>query len=580
MGNDDRLILGLGGSKHDYAACLVKGGELLVAIEEERVTRAKRGFGCDIRNARCIGYCLEAAGASLTDIDEVWANDLLEPEMYERLPAPVYVPGHHLAHAASAFYPSSFSEAAVMVADHSGGRFVDEASGECVAETVSFYHAGGTAIELLARTHGGDEEPKFIERATDLRGSRGIDIVKRPRNSLGRLYARVANACRCQSRMGDGKLHTESGKLMGLAAYGDDRFLSQFRRFVEVAEDGEVRVEMGGPNDGLEAFCKDVLSGHADLDETAAFHDRAGLAWAAQRLLEESLLGCARRLWELTHCENLAVAGGVFLNGLANHRLLKETPFKRIFVQPASHDAGTAIGSAYLGWYRETQHRSPRAEDATPFLGRRYDRGEIERALAASGTSFCEVPDAGVLTARAIAGGCVVARFSGGSEFGPRALGHRSILADCRDPHMKDRLDRQIKLREPFRPYAPSVCLDDCATYFDVEAASPYMLLIGYVRPEWRQRLPAITHYDGTARVQTVDPIAEPGFAEVLKAFAALTGIGVLLNTSMNVAGEPIVETPVDALHFLLRTKVDCLVMEDFVVARTAGELARILAFR
>jgi predicted NodU family carbamoyl transferase len=158
------------------------------------------------------------------------------------------------------FIRPPFSEAAVMVADHSGGRFVDETTGECVAETLSFYHAGGTDIELLACTHGGDEEPKFIERATYLRGSRGIDIVKRPKNSLGRLYARVANACRCQSRMGDGKLHTESGKLMGLAAYGDDRFLSELERFVEIAQDGTLRVEMGGPNDGLEGFCKVVLS--------------------------------------------------------------------------------------------------------------------------------------------------------------------------------------------------------------------------------------------------------------------------------------------------------------------------------
>ncbi|WP_029065338.1 carbamoyltransferase N-terminal domain-containing protein, partial [Labrenzia sp. DG1229] len=374
MNFDKQYLMGLGGSKHDYAVCLLQDGSVVVAIEEERVTGAKRGFGCDISNSRAIEYCLTTAGINLQQIAEVWANDLLEPEMYANLGnLPVFLPGHHLTHAASAFYPSQFSEAAVLVADHSGGRFVDESSGECVAETMSYYYAQNTHIDLLHRVCGGDENLIRVPWHTDLRGSRGIDTVKRPRNSLGRFYARVANVCKCVSRMGDGKLHTESGMLMGMAAFGDDRYYKELRQFVAIGPNGGLGVEMGGPDSGVEAFCNDVLSRHSDPESKQAFRDRASLAYAAQKLLEESLIECARHLWQMTRCENLALAGGVFLNAIANHRILKETPFKRIFVQPAAHDAGTALGAAYLGWYRNKTSRTLPTRSPSPFLGRIYD---------------------------------------------------------------------------------------------------------------------------------------------------------------------------------------------------------------
>ncbi|WP_051644979.1 carbamoyltransferase C-terminal domain-containing protein [Labrenzia sp. DG1229] len=274
------------------------------------------------------------------------------------------------------------------------------------------------------------------------------------------------------------------------------------------------------------------------------------------------------------------MAGGVFLNAIANHRILKETPFKRIFVQPAAHDAGTALGAAYLGWYRNKTSRTLPTRSPSPFLGRIYDDEEIEKTLVSAGTPYSRVEEPDYLTGCLIANGCIVARYDGRSEFGPRALGHRSILADCRDPDIKQRLDQCVKYREPYRPYAPAVRSEDYARYFELGAPSPYMLLIGSVRPEWRSRLPGITHADGSARVQTVDDFDDPGFARVIKAFHQITGIGVLLNTSMNIAGKPIVETPSDALKFLAATRVDCLMIQGFVAARTEQELNRILQMR
>jgi carbamoyltransferase len=565
-------ILGLGGSKHDFAACLAHDGTVVVAIEEERLARKKRGYGVDLTKVRCIDYCLDNAGLRWGDLAGVCVNDLLEPEMYEQFEMPAQIFGHHLTHAASAYFPSSFPEAAVLVYDHSGGRSRDE-HGRVWAETISYYHAAGNEIALL-RQISGTEPGATAPLGQDLRGSYGIDRLKRPGASIGRFYARLAKLCSCVSRMGDGQDHTESGKLMGLAAHGDNSFLAELRRHVRFEPGGCVEIEMGGEGrEGAEAAVLDFLS---DGYPGGAFARRAAVARAAQTLLEEMVVHCATFLHEATGAANLCLAGGVALNGLANQRILERTGFRSIFVQPGSHDAGTALGAALLGCVDPAGRRYPPARFSA-YLGRRYSGTEIRAAIRDRSLPYATPGVTPKVIAAAVAAGLVIGVFQGRSEFGPRALGNRSVLADGRDPATRDVLDHKIKFREPYRPYAPAVRLEDVSRYFEMSAESPHMLLIGRVRPEWAERLPAVTHVDGTARVQTVHPDDNPFFHQVLSEFAGLTGVGVVLNTSMNVQGEPIVESPDDALGFLATTGVDALVLEDVVCARTEEELAKVL---
>ncbi|HEX3865854.1 MAG TPA: carbamoyltransferase N-terminal domain-containing protein, partial [Gemmatimonadaceae bacterium] len=317
-------ILGIGGSKHDYAACLLRDGNVEVAVEEERVSRKKRGYGVDPAHAASIGYCLDAYGLTIGQIEAVAVNDLLDSAMYEALERPHFVFGHHLTHAASAWFASPFERAAVLVVDHSGGRFRD--GDRLVAETFSAYRAIGNELTLLERVVGEDESGSPAQIPDDLRGNAGIDALKRPRNSIGRLYARVSRRCECVTRMGDGELHTESGKLMGLAAFGDDRHVGYLRSLVSLGD--TIHIDIGPPTAGLEAYCRRVLADAAARGERELFAERAALAFAAQQVLEDVIVHAARRLQRLSGEHNLCLAGGVALNGVANHRILERTDFR------------------------------------------------------------------------------------------------------------------------------------------------------------------------------------------------------------------------------------------------------------
>jgi carbamoyltransferase len=579
MPGTSQWLLGLGGSKHDYAACLLRDGVLVVAVEEERVTRLKRGYGVDISRPQSIGYCLDACGITMDQVDAVCVNDLLEPEMYAALSAPVVMVNHHRSHAASCFYPSPFAEAAILVADHSGARFVED--GRLVAETMSLYRGGAEGIELLRRIVGEDEAPPAAALPADLRGSGGIDVLKRPRNSIGRFYARIAKSCRCLSRMGDGELHTESGILMGLAAYGDNRHYAALREHVELLPDGGFRITMGMGADGVEAYCARVVEEAEARGEEVSFVERAALAHAAQVILEEVIVHAAAHLHAATGARDLCLAGGVLLNGLANYRILERTPFERVFVQPAAHDAGTAVGAAYEVWHQRNPGaaRDPGGTATwSPYLGRDYGEEAMEAAIRESGVAAWRPDSVTATAARELAGGAVLGWHQGRSEFGPRALGSRSILAWASTPGVKARLDHAVKRREEYRPYAPMVRAEDRERYFDLQCDSPYMLLIGYVNGEWKEALAAVTHVDGTARVQTVSRQDNALCHELLSRVAEETGVGVLVNTSMNVKGEPIVESPADAIAFLRATQVDALVMGPYLCARTEAEMAAIRA--
>lgn len=577
-----KYYLGLGGSKHDYATCLVGGGGVLAAIEEERLTRKKRGFGIPTDQGLAgVRECLDLAGISLAQVDAVFVNDLLEPWCYESLGKDVNIVGHHLTHAASCYYVAGFSSAAVLVADHSGGRWVT-GDGRVAAEVVSYYRGAGDDLDLVDRvaSHGmSPSEGEPVPYLADLRGDRGIGRLKQPRHSLGRFYARLAKLAECTSTMGDGQRHTESGKLMGLSAYGTPDFLPALRECYRLQARGRVTFRRNDQGFDFEELARLYLDG--TLDHGAAGKTwpqrRADIAFAAQRGLEEMVLHCAGYAREATGERDLAVAGGTFLNGLANEAILTSRCFDRLFVQPAAHDAGTALGAAILGAVRDGQW--PRRDRSfSPLLGRKYSSDEVRSVLSAMAVPYRQVPDPDLVIARAVAAGKIIGRFTGRSEFGPRALGNRSILADPRDLKVKHALDERIKYREPFRPYAPAVRARDTDRYFEVSGPTPHMLLIGRAKPEAEKSIPAVVHADLTVRPQEVDESENPSFFRLLGIFGELTGTPVLLNTSMNAQGEPIVESPADAVRFLFGCLIDAVIIENFACARSSIELDRMLA--
>ncbi len=549
---------------HDPAACLLRDGRLEVAIEEERLTRVKHGLPRAVRDLwprfggrfgyfpwASLAYCLDAAGLGIDDLDAlVLPEDARACDMAALLPvrdrARVLVSdapaggAHHHRHALSAFLASPFERAAALVVDGDG------------TVTAAGYEAESGFLFADRRSFG-REVFKNRYPAGGLR--RGLGWLYEYASAiLGFVAERIGYL-------------GEPGKTMGLAPYG-------------------------GPSDELAApwvrrdgFALDFAGFHAWLEATGNVkrlrfdaRDRAlvqaeaalpraamDLAWKAQRELEDALVGLARELRRATGADALCLAGGVALNSVANARIAAEAGFARVFVQPAAHDAGQALGLAYEGHLRLGQ--AGRAVPAlapmrTAALGRTYGDDAVDELLRRAGLTATTFADDAALAddaAAELARGRLVGWFQGGSEVGPRALGHRSILACPRDPGMKDRLNARVKFREAFRPFAPSVLVERAAEVFELEGESPYMLLVVPVREAWRARVPAITHVDGTARVQTVAAADEPLYHALIAAFARRTDVPLVLDTSFNLRGMPIVEEPRDALGCFLATELDAL---------------------
>ncbi|PZD96825.1 carbamoyltransferase [Paenibacillus sambharensis] len=530
-------ILGLGGSTHDFSACVTRGGLLESYIEEERVTRAKHSLhlGVSMRHCRAAGYCLDASGLTIDDMDEIIGSDIIEPAYYSKYAGRITLMNHHLAHAASAYYPSSFEEAAVLVAD---GRGSQEEGGSR-KETFSFYYGRGKELVLLDRIYGEEADS---------------DIA----NSLGKFYEEATAA------IGFGFL--EDGKTMGLAPYGTGRYVAAFSQLYELDSLGRFR-QTPAQLAHMRSFIAEVCGREGEGDQA-----RRDVAYAVQYHTEQAWIAACRYLHRLTGAENLCLAGGVALNSVANEKLLRFTPFKRIFVQPASGDAGTAIGSALYAHYRHKDNiRTADPRPFSPYLGRTYSTDECTRALAAHATRLNITKPANIYdtAARLLSEGSIIGWFSGRSEIGPRALGNRSILADPRQADMKDILNRRVKHREPFRPFAPIVLEERQEEYFALRHPSYYMLLVPEIIPSRQSDIPSVTHYDGTGRVQTVNSSLNPQLYQLVKAFDALTGTPVLLNTSFNDNGEPIVESPEDAVACFLRIDLDYLVIGDYLVQKS-----------
>jgi carbamoyltransferase len=582
MSKKHAYVLGLNTYDHDVSACLLRDGEIAYAIAKERITRVKHAAGF---YKEVVDYCLNAEGISLADVDLVVRNCYVLPveEMERRLlnqdapgfmseqersvaaKYPLYLShsnkvvtlSHHLAHAYSAFAACPFEEGVVMVVDGVGSYASDvteeypaaDKSNPLARESESYYKFSGSKIEALKKV--------WLEPCRGYLADEFFNMA-----GLGALYSRASTYI-----FGD---WNKCGELMGLAPYGRH---GQMKPLLSI-KDGMLTVP-----DWLEELKEPWLIGSGkDWEKSGSMQHWKDLAWQIQDDTETVLLARAKWLRETTGAKNLCLAGGVALNCVANGRLAREAGFENVWIQPAAGDDGIAIGCAYYG--QLAVQKNPRSSVIKhAYYGKGYSEEDVreatDRTLVRLATVSTRSENVCRDTAKVLAEGKIVGWFQGGSEFGPRALGNRSIIADPRTAEMKDILNRRVKFRQAFRPFAPIVLAERENEIFEGGHDSPYMLLAKPVRPEWRDKIPSIVHVDGTARVQTVRQETNEPLYRLLKEFETITGVPVLLNTSFNVKGEPIVETPRNAVECFLTTGIDYLALHDMLMRKSA--LHRIL---
>ena len=587
-------ILGISAYYHDSAAALLVDGEIVAAAQEERFSRKKH----DPRFPRhAVDFCLKQAGISAAQVDQVVFYDkpfikferLLMTyigtapkglrQFFDQMPSwlkeklftrgvlrkelggyegPVGFSTHHLSHAASAFYPSPFEEAAILTLD-GVGEWATQAYGV----------GRGNTIELLKELH-------FP-------------------HSLGLLYSAF-------TYFTGFKVNSGEYKLMGLAPYGEPKYVDIIRReLIDIKDDGSLRLNMdyfdycSGLRMTNAKFAR-LFGGPERQAESKITQREMDLARSVQVVTEEVMLKAAREVHRVTGMKNLCLAGGVALNCVANGVLLREGPFEKIWIQPCAGDGGNALGAALLGWHQMLE--KPRVADPhrqkASYLGPEFSEEEIKAFLDAEGAPYrrLEPGDVAGEVAKILADGNVVGWFQGRMEYGPRALGSRSILGDPRNREMQTVLNVKIKFRESFRPFAPSVLREKADDYFDLRGAdSPYMLIVAQVKDELltelseteksaqgfdklkviRSAMPSITHVDNSARIQTVTREDHALYYDLIKAFGDLTGCYVVVNTSFNVRGEPIVCTPKEAYTCFRRTNMDYLCLGPFLLDK-AGQ--------
>lgn len=541
-----RPVLGLGGSGHEWASCLIHRDEVH-AIAEERVTRQKYGLGADLLQARSRESCLKAAGLGASSLESIYGCDLVPQIFYFPYRRKIQIINHHLAHAHSAFATSEVGDAAILVADNSGSITDGSRRGsEREVETASMYDADANGIRLVKKVSG--RHFLSVQRDGD------YYQAGQTSNSLGYLY-RTASIALGFSFKGPGSgLFSEDGKTMGLSPYGDDRYVDDLGELITLLPEGEFRCDAHA----IDAFI-------ARRAATQRFDERAALAAAVQAQLERVIFHMAEYLHRTTGRTNLCIAGGVGLNSVANGLLARKGPFKHVYVAPAPSDDGISVGCAAYGSWLESGKRPVLPRSA--FLGPIYSEEDVLVALSGSGLPHRRSDDIAADAAEELVRGKVIGWFQGRSEFGPRALGNRSILALPRPGFVRDKLNHEMKRREWFRPYAPMVPLSEVSRYFDFEQDSPHMSFVAPVRnPEL---IPAATHVDNTARLQTI--CAKNGLMnDVLSHVGRSTGVPIALNTSFNLAGEPIVETPADAIRSAVGLKLDRLVVGNYMLDLTA----------
>jgi len=562
-------ILGINSAYHESSACLIKDGKIVAAVEEERFNRVKHAKPAKVDNpdelpVNAIDFCLKKAGISLKDVDYIgfslnptkrlqnisityeftegdWGSKTGEELFYNKLSN---IPkklseiagedvsskfiwlNHHFCHAGSTFLVSPFNESAILAVDGIG-------------EITTTYLGYG--------------------RASKIKRIREIDYP----NSLGFLWEKICKFL--------GFSEYDACKIMGLASYGDpSKYHGAFRKFVVPREYGHFSVDSGTLMPRKEDYTKlEKLFGRRRLLAERLEQRHADIAAALQQVTEEILVLLANYLHKQTGSENLCLAGGVALNCVSNSKLIEKTKFKNIYIQPASHDAGTALGAAYFIW--NTILGNPRSfimEHA--FLGPEYSNSKIRKVLEKNNLKFTEHKDISKVAAKLISERNIVGWFQGKLEFGPRALGNRSILADPRYEKIKDILNEKVKHRESFRPFAPSVLAEKSGDWFkstNSSLSTDFMLFAHEVRKDVRRIIPAVTHIDGTSRIQTVRKEINPRFHQLIDEFERITDVPIVLNTSFN-DSEPIVCNPQDAVNTFLKTKIDYLAIGDFLVSR------------
>lgn len=589
---------------HDSAAALIKDGEIIAFVEEERLNRKKHYGGFPTQS---IKFCLDYAGITLGDVDHVayfwqrwpelvhgakhfiryfpgtlsafkssgdgnghkkskglletiksdgaqehfddynaggaiilhWLRTYTLPKVLKEAlnyTGPVkyklHFVDHHLAHACSAYYPSSFKESAIFSVDGIG--------------------SDGTCTYLA------------VARGNEIRDVRR---VKYP-NSLGAMYAAVTEYLGFYPSC-------DEGKVMGLAPYGTDRYVEDFRKMVTLGPDGTYEIDLSwfdfhksAKHRVSQKFVDKFGPARPRVKRPVEQH-YADVAFGLQKVLEETGLHIARWLQSQTGMKNLCMAGGVALNSVMNGRILLETPFEEFFAQPAASDSGTALGAALhvsngvLGM--------PRPTKGFIYMGPEYSESQMEAALRKSGLNYKRMGDITTHVAQQISEGKIVGWFQGRVECGPRALGNRSIVADPRSPETKPRLNDKVKHREPFRPFAPSALIERSGEYFASGYPSDVMLLVYDVLEHRRNEVPAITHVDGTARVQTVSRESNAAYWQLIKRFEEITGVPMVVNTSFNDNNEPIVCSPEDAIRCYLNTDLDALALGPFWLEKSTS---------
>lgn len=596
-------ILGLSAFYHDSAAALIVDGEIVAAAQEERFTRKKHDPAFP---REAIAYCLKEAGISMKDVDyiafydkpflkferlletylafaprgfqsfrkamPVWLKEKLFQKTLLADELKVFAPEidfsqrllfaeHHVSHAASAFYPSPFEDAVVLTLDG----------------------VGEWTTTAVAIGHGND-----------------LKIVKEMHfpHSLGLLYSAFTYYTGF-------KVNSGEYKVMGLAPYGEPRFKDLIlEKIVDLKDDGSFHLDLSyfdyctglTMTNGKFARLFGQPVRDPDADPLTQFH--MDIAASIQAVTDEIVLRLTRSLASEYQIPNLCLAGGVALNCVTNGKIVRDGAFENVWIQPAAGDAGGAIGAALAAWHLEFDKPRLAPHDAMKgsFLGPQFDQADIEKRLARAGAVFERLDETNVAsrTADALAEGKAIGWFQGRMEFGPRALGGRSILGDPRSPAMQKMLNLKVKYRESFRPFAPSVLEEDVAEWFEIDRPSPYMLLVAGVRDDHRREMtddenqlfgieklnvarsniPAVTHVDYSARIQTVSTATNAKYHALISAFKQRTGCGVVVNTSFNVRGEPIVGTPEDAFRCFMGTGIDVLVVGNAYLDKTAQNAA------
>ncbi len=582
-------ILGISAFYHDSAACLIIDGRIISAAQEERFTRKKHDHGFP---SNAIEYCLKEAGIEPQDLDYVafydkpfqkfdrllstyltyaprgfasflkamplwlkqklWIKDFIADEL--KFEGKILFPEHHQSHAASAFFPSPFQDAAFLTVDGVGEW------------TTSSYGVGeNNKIDIMGELH-------FP-------------------HSLGLLYSAFTYFTGFRVNSGE-------YKLMGLAPYGNPVYVDIIKeKLIDLKDDGSFKMNMQYFNfaAGLTMTNRKfatLFGGPPRKPESEITQREMDIARSIQEISEEILLKMVNHVYNQTNKSNLVLAGGVALNCVGNGRILREGPFENIWIQPAAGDAGGALGAALFTWHQYlNQAREPQSKRDSQrgsYLGPDFSDIEIKAYLDSKQIPYHHFEDSELFSsvAQLIADEKVIGWFQGRIEFGPRALGNRSIIGDARSPEMQSTMNLKIKYRESFRPFAPSILSEKVADVFDLEQESPYMLLVAQVKKElWldmdkdrsglsminspRSTLPAITHVDQSARIQTVNPQDNPRYHALISSFYELTGSPVIINTSFNVRGEPIVCTPEEAFTCFMRTEMDHLVLGNYILNKT-----------